>query len=73
VQALATQAIPAACTTAVLQLFVQLPHFVTSAVVFDSQPVLPVAQWLKPALHAHLHEPARQEADPFVVLQTVPH
>jgi hypothetical protein len=73
VQALATQAIPFACSTVVLQFLVQLPHWVTLLEVFVSQPVLPVAQWLKPALQVHLHAPARQEGLPFVVLQLVPH
>jgi hypothetical protein len=73
VHALATHAIPFALTTFVVQFVVQLPHWVTLLEVLVSHPVLSGEQWLKPALHAHLHEPALQEGAPFVVLQATPH
>jgi len=60
VQELATHATPVALATEVLQFFVQLPHCVTLLEVLVSQPVLPGAQWLKPELQFHLHEPAWQ-------------
>jgi hypothetical protein len=63
-----------ALLTRLLQFVVQLPHCV-SVFVRVSQPELlsGARQWLKPALHAHLHKPAPQLGVAFNELQTVPH
>jgi hypothetical protein len=73
VHALPTHATPAAFLTFVLQFVVQLPHWVVLLEVLVSQPVLPAAQWLNPALHPHLHVPAEQLGLPFTVLHALPH
>jgi hypothetical protein len=44
--ALVTQLIPPAFFTPLLQLFVHVPHFVTSVAVRVSHPTVSVAQWL---------------------------
>jgi hypothetical protein len=56
-----------------LQSFVQLPHFWTFADVGVSHPVLPASQWLKPPLHAHLHDPDVHDGVPLSALHALPH
>jgi hypothetical protein len=72
VHALLAHATPPAFLTLTLQLVAQLPQCVASLVVLASQPVFPAAQWLKPALQAHLQAPPEQLGVPFAVLHALP-
>ncbi len=53
--------------------FPQAPQLAVSVPVSVSQPVFPVAQWVKPVSQAHWQAPATQEGVPLVDAQTVPH